>query len=120
VERRESGGGSSAPQAVTKSGKPIKIEVKRFRVRDGVLRLGAGAAALKIPLPSIELADIGSRENGVTPDQFATVVMRSVTSNIVHATTQAALKVGGTAGAAAAAGAKKAGDAVKGLFGGKK
>jgi uncharacterized protein involved in outer membrane biogenesis len=115
----KAGGGSSAPQAAAKNGKPIKIEVRHFRVRDGMVRLGAGAAAIKIPLPPIELADIGTRENGVTPYRLATVVMRSVTSSIVHATTHAALNVGGTAGAAAAAGAKKAGDAVKGLFGGK-
>ena len=116
----KAGGGSAAPQAETKSGKPIKIEVKHFRVTGGMVRLGAGAAAIKIPLPPIELTDIGARENGVTPDQLATVIMRSVTSNILHATTQAALKVGGTAGAAAAGGVKKASDAVKGLFGGKK
>lgn len=114
------GGGGAAPKAVAKNGKPLKIEVKHFRVRDGVVRLGAGAAAVRIPLPPLELTDIGTRENGVTPGQLATTVMRSVTSDIVHATTQAALKVGGTAGAAAAEGAKKATEAVKGLFGGKK
>ncbi|MFI5232158.1 MAG: hypothetical protein ACHQSE_06570 [Gemmatimonadales bacterium] len=116
----KAGGGSSAPKATAKNGKPLRIEVKHFRVHDGVVRLGAGKAAVRIPLPPIELSDIGTRENGVTPDQLATVVMKSVTSNIVHATTQAALKVGGTAGAAATEGVKKAGGAIKGLFGGKK
>ncbi len=116
----KAGGGSAAPQAVAKNGKPIKIELKHFRVTNGVVRLGAGVAALKIPLPPIELSDIGTRENGVTPDQLATVMMKAVTSDIVRASTQAALKAGGTAGAAAAEGVKKAGDAVKGLFGGKK
>jgi hypothetical protein len=118
IER--AGSGSSAPAAKAKNGMPIKIEVKHFRVVDGVVRLGAGAAAIKIPLPSIELSDIGARENGVTPDQLATVVMRTVTSNIVHATAGAALKAGGAAGAAAVEGVKNAGNAVKGLFGGKK
>lgn len=116
----KAGGGSSAPQAKAKNGKPIKIEVKHFRVRDGSVRLGAGKAAIKIPLPPIELTDIGTRENGVTPGQLATVVMRNITTDIVDSTTQAALKVGGTTGAAAAQGAKKATSAVKGLFGGKK
>lgn len=116
----KAGGGAAAPEAKAKNGKPIKIEVKHFRVRDGVVRLGAGAAAVRIPLPAIELNNIGTRENGVTPDQVATVVMQRVTSNIVHATTQAALKVGGTAGTAAAQGVKKAGTAITGLFGGKK
>jgi len=113
-------GAKSGAQPVAKNGKPIKIEVKHFRVRDGVVRLGAGAAAVKIPLPPIELSDIGTRENGITPDQLATTVMRKVTTNIVKATAQAAAKVGTTAGAAAVEGAKETGDAVKGLFGGKK
>jgi len=117
----KAGGGSSAPRAVAKDGKPLKIEVRHFRVHNGVVRLGAGrAGAVRIPLPPIELSDIGTRENGVTPDQLATVVMKSVTSNIVRATTQAAMKVGGTAGAAATEGAKRATGAIKGLFGGKK
>jgi hypothetical protein len=116
----KSGGGSAAPQAVAKNGKPLKIEVRHFRVRDGVVRLGAGKAALKIPLPPIELNGIGTRENGVTPDQLAAVVMQSVTSDIVRATTQTAMKVGGTTGAATTEGVKKASGAIKALFGGKK
>jgi hypothetical protein len=116
----KAGGGSSAPRAVAKNGQPVKIEVRHFRVHEGVVRLGAGKAALRIPLPPIDLSDIGTRENGVTPGQLAVVVMRSVTSGIVRATTQAALKAGGAAGATAAEGAKKATGAIKGLFGGKK
>jgi hypothetical protein len=85
-----------------------------------VVRLGAGKAAVRIPLPSIELDDIGTRENGVTPDQLATVVMKSITSDILHATTQAAMKVGGSADAVATEGAKKATVVIKGLFSGKK
>jgi uncharacterized protein involved in outer membrane biogenesis len=111
--------GGNAP-AVAKDGKPIKIEVRHFRVRDGVVRLGAGAAALKLPLPPIDVRNIGTKENGITPDQLATAIMRQVTSDIVHATTQAAGKVGATAGAAAAEGVKSTGKAIKGLFGGKK
>lgn len=116
----KAGGGSSTPRAVAKNGQPVKIEVRHFRVHDGVVRLGAGKAAVRIPLPSIELSDIGTRENGVTPDQLATVVMKSVTSDVVRATTQAAMKIGGTAGTAATEGAKKATGAIQGLFGGKK
>ncbi|MFI5311689.1 MAG: hypothetical protein ACHQQ3_10675, partial [Gemmatimonadales bacterium] len=114
-----SAGGSTAP-AKAKNGKPIKIEVRHFRLRNGVARLGVGAAAVRLPLPSIELTDIGSAEGGITPDRVASVVMRRVTEDIVSATTHAAGAVVGTTGAAAAEGARKAGDAVKGLFGKKK
>lgn len=116
----QASGGGTAPRAVAKNGKPVRIEVRHFRVREGVVRLGAGKAAVRIPLPTIELSDIGTKENGVTPDQLATTVMKTVTADIVRATTQAAGRVGATAGAAAAEGAKKAGGLVRGLFGGKK
>jgi hypothetical protein len=116
----QASGSKTAPRAVAKNGKPVKIEVRHFRVRDGMVRLGAGKAALRIPLPPIELNDIGTRENGITPDRLATAIMRTVTSTIVRATTEAALKAGATTGAAAAEGTKKATEAVKGLFGGKK
>jgi hypothetical protein len=46
--------------------------------------------------------------------------MKSVTGSVVSATTAAAGKIGGTAGAAAAEGMKNVGGAIKGLFGGDK
>jgi hypothetical protein len=115
---RVGGGGSS--KTTTKNGKPIKIEVQHFLVRDGVVRLGVGAAAVTIPLPPIELSDIGTKEGGVTPNQMTATVMRSVTGGIVRATTQALAKAGANTGAAAVEGVKDASKSIKGLFGGKK
>lgn len=97
-------------------GKPVKFAVKKFRLQNGWVRVGVGPAALKLPMPPIELTDLGTKEGGITPDQMVVAVMRSVTSSIVAATTQAAGKIGGTAGAAAAEGVKSAGEALKGLF----
>ena len=71
-------------------------------------------------MPPIALDDLGTKEGGITPDQLVFAVMRSVTGSVVSATAQAAGKLGGTAGAAAAEGVKSAGEAIKGLFGGKK
>ena len=112
----QSSGTKSAPRAVAKNGKPVKLEVRHFRVRDGVVRVGTGKAGLRIPLPPIELSDIGTRENGVTPDQLAMTVMRQVTASVVRASAGAAADLGKTAGAAAVEGAKKAGEALKGLL----
>jgi hypothetical protein len=120
IEAATGGGKDAAPQATTKSGRPIKFEVKKFRLENGWVRLGVGPAAMKLPMPPIALDDLGTKEGGITPDQLVFAVMRSVTSSVVTATTQAAGKIGGTAGAAAAEGVKKTGEALKGLFGGKK
>jgi hypothetical protein len=46
--------------------------------------------------------------------------MKSVTSSVVTATARAAGDIGKTGGAAAAEGAKRAVEGIKGLFGGKK
>ena len=113
-------GTKDTPQATTKSGKPIKFEVKKFRLENGWVRLGVGPAAMRLPMPPIALDNLGTSEGGITPDQLVFAVMKSVTSSVVSATTGAALKIGGTAGAAAAEGVKKTGEAIKGLFGGDK
>lgn len=116
-------GGGKKPAAAgptTQEGKPIKFEVKRFTLTSGKVRLGLGGAGAALPMPAISLTDLGTKEGGITPDQLALAVMRSVTGSIVSATASAAGDIGKTGGAAAAEGVKKAGDALKGLFGGKK
>lgn len=118
IEAATGGGKGDAPK--TKDGKPIKFEVKHFRLQNGQVTLGVGAAAIKLPMPPIDLTDLGTKEGGITPDQLATAVMRSVTSSVVTSTTQAAGKVGSTLGAAAGDAAKKAGEGIKKLFGGSK
>ncbi|MBI5691531.1 MAG: hypothetical protein HZC55_15720 [Verrucomicrobia bacterium] len=110
--------GAAAPQ--TKEGKPIKFEVKKFTLTNGKVRLGVGGAGATLPMPGIELTDLGTKEGGITPDQLAFAVMKSVTGSIVSATAKAMGDIGKTGGATAVEGVKKAGDAIKGLFGGDK
>lgn len=113
-------GAKNAPQATTKSGQPIKFEVKKFRLQNGWVRVGVGPAALKLPMPPVVLDDIGTAQGGITPDQLVFAVMRSVTPSIIAATTQAAGKLVPTSGAAAVEGVKQIGEGIKGLFGGSK
>jgi uncharacterized protein involved in outer membrane biogenesis len=105
-----------AVEPVAKDGEPVKFEVKKFTLRDGKVTLGVSAAAITIPLPPIELTDLGTKEGGITPDQLAFAVMRSVTSSIVTASTKAIGQAAATGGAAVGDSAKKGVDAVKGLF----
>jgi hypothetical protein len=105
------GQGSSEPKS--ESGKPIKMVIKKLVLRDGKVTLGFGPTAMTLPMPPINMTDIGTAEGGITPPQVAVAVMRSVTTTIVAATTQAMTKINSTSGAAAV-------DAIKGLFGGRK
>ena len=120
IEAAMGGGKDAAPQATTKSGKPIKFEVKKFRMANGTVRLGVAGAAMALPMPPIELTDLGTKEGGITPDQLVFAVMKSVTASVVSATAQAAGQIGKTGGAATVEGIKQTGEAIKGLFGGKK
>lgn len=106
-------GGATAPA----KGKAVKIEVRHFRLTNGKVRLGVGAAALPLPMPPVELSNLGTKEGGITAEQLAAAVLSSVTSSVVGATTQAAGQIGNTAGAAAAEGVKKTGESLKKLFG---
>lgn len=101
-------------------GRPTKLIVRKFRLQGGKVRLGVGGTGAALPLPPIELTDLGTKEDGITPGQVTAAVMRSVSTGVVSATAAAALDVGKTGGAGAAEAVRQAGEAIKGLFGGKK
>jgi len=112
------GGKDAEPK--TAQGKPIKLVVKKLVLKDGRVTIGAIGQVVTVPLPPIDMADIGVKEGGVTPAQLGVAVMRHITPTIISASMQALTTGGGTAGAAAAEGVKQVGDAIKGLFGGEK
>ena len=114
--------GGKEAEAKTKDGKPIKMVVKKLVLKDGKVTIGVGGAGgvVTMPMPPLNMTDIGTAEGGITPAQVAFAVMRSVTTSVVSASTGALTKLGGTTGAATAEGAKQIGEAIKGLFGGSK
>ncbi len=114
------GRADKSAEPTAKSGKPIKFAVKKLSIRSGTVSVGLSAAAIKVPLPPLELTELGTAEGGITPDQLTAAVMRRLTPDIIAAAAKAALQLGGTGGAAAAESVKKAGSAIKGLFGGDK
>lgn len=116
---RSVGGGPA--EAKTKDGKPIKLIVRKLLLKEGRVTVNvAGAASLVVPLPPIDMVDIGVKEGGVTPAQLAFAIMRHVTTNIITVATQAITKGGGTGSATLDAAAKQIGGALQGIFGGEK
>ena len=97
-----------------------KIALKRFILRNGTVSIGSGPAAIKVPLPDLELNDLGTPENGLTPTRLIAAISQEIVGDILDAATRALTTAGGTSGAAAIEGVKNIGGAIKGLFGGKK
>lgn len=112
--------GPSAPKPDDPNTPPKKFIVKHFKLTDGKVTIGVGPAALPVPLPSLELNDLGVNEGGLTAGQLSVAVLRQVLANVVTATTGAALQSGGTLGAGATEQLKKTGENLKKLFGGEK
>ena len=111
------GTAKAGDSATTSKGRQVKFEVRHLRLTRGKVTLGMGANELPLPLPTIELHDLGTSEGGITPDQLAHAILRSVSGEIIGATTRAAGNIGSTAGASAAESVKKAGESLKKLWG---
>jgi hypothetical protein len=114
------GAQTAGAEPKAKNGRPLKLEVKHFVLRNGKVTIGVGTQMITMPMPAVELRDVGTSQGGVTPAGLVVAVMRSVTPSVIAASTEALTKVGGTSGAAAAEAAKQAAQTIKGLFGGKK
>jgi len=112
--------GGSGPETKTPDGKPIRLIVRKFVLRGGTVTLSAGGQNLVIPMPDILLVDLGVKEGGLTPPQLGFAILRSITANVVSASTKALGPLGGATGAAAAEGARQIGEAIKGLLDGAK
>lgn len=112
--------GASRGEVKTKDGKPVKMEVKKLVMKNGKVTIGAAGAALAVPLPPIDMANIGTAEGGITPAQLAMAIMRHVTSNVVAAAAGAIAQGGGASGANTIEAARQVGEALKGIFGGRK
>lgn len=105
--------GTSAGTATAKNGKPLRFEVRHLRVENGFVQLGAASKSARIPLPTVELTNIGTAQGGITPAQFATTVVRALSDQIGHAAAQAAVNAGA---AAVQQQLKGAADGMKGLL----
>lgn len=97
-----------------------RIAIKRFILRNGKVSIGTGDSTVTVPLPDLELNDLGSPEKGLTPVQLVGAVSKEIVGDIIGAAVKGLTTMGGTSGASALEGVKDVGGAIKGLFGGKK
>jgi hypothetical protein len=111
-----SGGATKANKATTRSGQPLKFAIEHLSLTGGTVTLGVGPTAMTLPMPAIEMNNVGGDE-GITSDQLALAVMRAVSADVLQTVVQSAAKMGGNLGGAAGDAAKNAASGLKGLFG---
>lgn len=103
-----------------------KLMIDKFLFQGGKVRMAvASGKGAVLPLPNIELADIGKKSGGATGVEVAYEVLKSITSGTLSAVAGVVGDVGGLAvddvkavTGAAAEGVSKGVKAITGLFGG--
>jgi len=107
--------GDSAPEEKTSSSEK-KIIIKHFVLEKAVVAVSAGGVTLPVPVPRLELNDIGTAKGGVTPAEASAEVLQQVLGSVSKAAVVALTKGGGSIGKNAEDAAKKITGGLKGLL----
>lgn len=107
------GGASDTTQ---RSGPGKKFIVKKLRLTGGKATVGLGVAAVPVPLPEIQLDNIGMAEGGVTGARLSAIILADVLKTVVNAATSARGLTGADSYEKTKEAAKQLSESVKGLF----
>lgn len=98
------------------SGSGKKFIVKKLRFINGKATVGVGIAALPVPLPEIQLDNIGMAEGGVTGARLSAIILGDVLKTVVKAATDARGLTGADSYEKTKEAARQLSESVKGLF----
>lgn len=107
--------GPSGP-AEKDSGPGKKIILKHFVLEKAVVSVSVGGVTLPVPVPRLELNDIGTAKGGVLPAEAAAEVLKHVLASVSKAAVGALTKGTGALGEGAGDAAKKITGGLKGLL----
>lgn len=103
-----------SPEAEKAKGR--KVAIDHFVFKNGKVRIAvAGGKGAVVPLPTIELSDIGTKSGGVTAIEAVGQILSSITLGTVEAAKDAILDLGGAAVDAAGAAIGAAADAASAM-----
>ncbi|HUG11848.1 MAG TPA: hypothetical protein VMM36_12585 [Opitutaceae bacterium] len=106
--------GTSEPAAQTEGGK--KIEIKRFVLEGAVVSVSAAGMTMPVPVPKMEITDIGTAKGGVLPAEAAAEVLKRVLASVSQAAVTAIAQDPAKFGRQAEDAVKKIGSGLKGLL----
>jgi len=113
--QQSTGGTNQTAQTETKPeakpAKETKIEIKSFRLQNVTVKIAGGGSVYTVKVPDLVMADLGTKEGGLTPNELATVIVKEISSQAAKAALSSAAKSGLL---------DKAGESLRGLLGGKK
>ena len=73
------------PSTPAPAEKPVKIEVKTFRLKTAKLTLAGLGKSATVEMPLIALDNLGTREGGLTPEQLAAAVLKEISAQAIQA-----------------------------------
>lgn len=95
----------------TEPAKETKIEIKSFRLTNVAIKVAYNSNVYSVNIPDLIMADLGTKEGGLTPEQLSIVIIKEIAAQGAKAALNSAAKKGLL---------DKAGEGLKGLLGGKK
>ena len=103
------GGGSPAPEKAKKTdgAKETRFIVEKLQIRNGKVHAGVAGKDIEVPLPPLNLRDVGKSRGGVTGAEIASIVVREMSQAAIPAAVRGLAQKG----------ADRAKEAVKGLLG---
>jgi hypothetical protein len=106
--------GETAPATQDTSTK--KIEIKRFVLEGAVVSVSAAGMTMPVPVPRMEITDIGTAKGGVLPAEAAAEVLKRVLASVSQAAVTAIAKDPVKFGKDAEDAVKKLGSGLKSLL----
>jgi uncharacterized protein involved in outer membrane biogenesis len=86
--------GTPNQETAEKSGKPVKIEIKSFRLQNARITAIAAGNTATVEMPPLVMENLGTREGGLTPEQLSVAIMKEVTSQAIQAAAKVAVEKG--------------------------
>jgi hypothetical protein len=82
------------PSTPAEDRKPVKLEVKSFRLQNAKVIVAGAGTTVPVEIPSLVLENLGTREGGLTPEQLAAAVLKEITAQVAQAGAKKAAEKG--------------------------
>jgi hypothetical protein len=83
-----------APQQQASPEKQTKIEIKSFRLTNVTIKVAYNTNVYTVKIPDLVMADLGTREGGLPPDQLAIAILKEIGAQAAQAAAKSAIKSG--------------------------